>query len=426
MKKKVVLFMLALSVVGLLSGCSNSNTEETTAITESTADSESTDESAVATEAETSYADAHGKETFQEFVTLLNSESALDHVTLGEYKGLEVEITTDYTVTDEHVAAEMESITSALVSEVTDRAVQEGDTVNIDFVGKKDDVAFDGGSSTGYILVIGSGSFIDGFEDGLIGVEIGQTVDLDLTFPDPYQNNTELSGAEVVFTVTVNSISEPSELTDEWVAANTDYATVAEYEAQIRAELEETAAAKEASEKVKALWVIINESFTAKSFPKGAVELMVNYYTAVQEAEAEAASLSLEEYLETYYTITLDEFNENMQLSVEEMVAQELFMLAIAETEGIELSDEEFAEMVVEYAANYYTTEDEFIEAYGELYLRHIFLWDKVDEFLGENTIGIYTPEAETETMIVTEAETTEETTAETGEETETESQATE
>ena len=399
MKKKIVLFMLALSIVGLLGGCSNNNNAgETATTTESTADSET----------ETSYAEAHGKETYKELVNLLNSESALKHVTLGEYKGLEVEVANDYTITDEVIAAKMESISSSIVSKVTGRAVQEGDTVNIDYVGKKDDVAFDGGTATGNNLVIGSGSFIDGFEEGLIGVEIGQTVDLDLTFPDPYQNNTDLSGAAVVFTVTVNSISEPAEFTDEWVAANTVHATVDEYKAQIRTDLEEEAAYYELNEKVKALWVILNESFTANSFPKGAVELMVEYNIAMQEAEAEAASLSLEEYLETTHSITLDEFTKNLQLSVEEIVAQELFMLAIAETEGIEISDKEFAEMVTENATRSNLTEDEFIETYGENFLRHSFLWSKVNKFLGENTIGIYTLETEVKTAEETTAETEE------------------
>lgn len=406
--------MLALSIVGLLGGCSNNNnTKETT--TESETDSEST--AAAGTEPETSYAQAHGKETFDKFVGLLNSESALDHVTLGEYKGLEVKIANDYKVTDEAVAAEMEKLSKSAVSEVKDRAVQKGDTVNIDFVGKKDDVAFDGGTAKGYNLVVGSGNLIDGFEDGLIDAKIGDTIDLNLKFPDPYQNNTELSGAEVVFTVTVNSISEPAELTDEWVAANTEFTTVAECEAQIRVKLEEAAEGKELKEKVTALWEIIKENSKANSFPKGSVELMVDYYTAMQEAEAKSASLSLEEYLKNNHKTTLDEFNKKTQSNVELMVAKELFMLAIAKTEDIKINDEEFAEYATKYATNYKTTKDEFIKTYGEDYLKHLFLWDKVNEFLGENTVGNFTPVAETEvettagtakeTEAVTESQTT-------------------
>ena len=100
-------------------------------------------------------------------------------------------------------------------SNVEKSVVESGDTVNIDFEGKKDGVAFDGGTSQGYNLTIGSGSFIDGFEDGLIGVNVGDTVDLNLTFPEGYQN-ADLAGQDVVFTVTVNFIcaSNSSEMVD--------------------------------------------------------------------------------------------------------------------------------------------------------------------------------------------------------------------
>ena len=96
-----------------------------------------------------------------------------------------------------------------------DLLVESGDIVNIDYVGKVDGQEFNGGSATGYHLTIGSGTFIDGFEDGLIGKNVGETVDLNLKFPDNYTNNTDLAGKDVVFTVTVNSISRVPELTDE-------------------------------------------------------------------------------------------------------------------------------------------------------------------------------------------------------------------
>ncbi|MDE7257698.1 MAG: FKBP-type peptidyl-prolyl cis-trans isomerase, partial [Lachnospiraceae bacterium] len=103
--------------------------------------------------------------------------------------------------------------------EVTGRAVENGDTANIDFVGYIDGEAFDGGTGTGYDLTIGAHQFIDGFEDGLIGVNIGETVSLNLKFPDPYERNPDLAGVPVIFEVTVNSISKQvtPELNDEFV-----------------------------------------------------------------------------------------------------------------------------------------------------------------------------------------------------------------
>lgn len=127
------------------------------------------------------------------------------YVKLGDYKGIKVDTSSDEykEYYDEQISADVSSGNFYVRKEGT---VQSGDTVNIDYVGKKDGIAFEGGTAQGTDLEIGSGSFIDGFEDGLIGVETGKTVDLNLTFPESYQN-TELAGAAVVFTVTVNYIA---------------------------------------------------------------------------------------------------------------------------------------------------------------------------------------------------------------------------
>lgn len=134
----------------------------------------------------------------------LKDIKASDYVTLGNYLGIEA-YADEPVVQDGEVDAYMSYyvLPQIPIEEVTDRAVQEGDTVNIDFEGLLDGVAFDGGTGAGYDLKIGSHSFIDGFEDGLIGVNYGETVSLDLTFPDPYINP-DLAGAAVVFNVTVN------------------------------------------------------------------------------------------------------------------------------------------------------------------------------------------------------------------------------
>lgn len=125
---------------------------------------------------------------------------------LGKYVGKEIP-NIDTSVSDQDgLQINTELTQDPDVVEVTDRAVQEGDTVNIDYTGTKDGVAFDGGSATGYNLVIGSNSFIEGFEAGLIGHSIGEDVKLDLTFPKDY-NNADLAGAAVVFDVKINSIS---------------------------------------------------------------------------------------------------------------------------------------------------------------------------------------------------------------------------
>ena len=138
------------------------------------------------------------------------------HVTLADYKNMKVSVAKP-AVDDAAIESYVNSV--LLVGNITSRAVREGDVADIDFVGKKDGEAFQGGSGSGYKLGIGSGSFIPGFEDGLIGVMPGETVDLNLTFPENYKQNPDLAGQEVVFTVTVNSIQGSAE-----------YATVTEDE----------------------------------------------------------------------------------------------------------------------------------------------------------------------------------------------------
>ena len=154
--------------------------------------------------------------------TALKDMDVDKYVTLGEYKGLEVSVDTVEVDEDEWDSLVNNVYYENITAEnggIMDRAVETGDTVNIDYEGKKDDVAFDGGTAQGYDLTIGSGSFIAGFEDGLIGVMPGETVDLNLTFPENY-GKSDLAGQAVVFTVTVNYIqpAQDGEFSDEVIS----------------------------------------------------------------------------------------------------------------------------------------------------------------------------------------------------------------
>ena len=188
----------------LMTGCGNADTDTAETTQESMAESET------GTEAGT---EDYGPEAY------LSGINVADYVTLGEYKGIEVSVDAPV-VTDEYLDSYIDYVlqSNMLTTQVTNRPVQEGDIVNIDYEGKIDGVAFDGGTAQGYDLAIGSGSFIDGFEDGLIGAETGETRDVAVTFPEDY-HGTDVAGKDAVFTVTVNSISVETlpELTDEFV-----------------------------------------------------------------------------------------------------------------------------------------------------------------------------------------------------------------
>ena len=159
--------------------------------------------------------DSTDAKTATEAKTDEKAPSDYGSVELGDYIGVEIP-NIDTSVSDQDVDAQIntELQQDPDKEQITDRAVQEGDTVNIDYTGTKDGVAFDGGSAKGYDLVIGSNNFIEGFESGLIGHNIGEDVQLNLTFPSDY-NNKDLAGAAVVFDVKINSISvsKPATLT---------------------------------------------------------------------------------------------------------------------------------------------------------------------------------------------------------------------
>lgn len=222
MKKNLTILLAGIVACSLFTGCGKTNNEantDTNAVTEETATAEA-GEGAVDATAEGS--DSAITIDFDSLTTKnLVDVKASDYVTLGNYNGVTVEATLK-----EITEADVEDYINNLMAsnppmiEVTDRAVQDGDTVNIDYVGKYADTkeAFDGGTASGANLVIGSNSYIEGFESGLIGVKKGETVDLDLTFPENY-GATDLAGKAVVFTVTVNSINVAgTDITDEWAA----------------------------------------------------------------------------------------------------------------------------------------------------------------------------------------------------------------
>ncbi len=214
----------------------------------------------------------------------LKDFDASKYVTLGEYKEISVQMTqTEPSVSDEYLDGYIEYLLSndAIYTEVTDRTVEVGDITNIDYEGKIDGVAFDGGTAQGQELTIGSGMFIDGFEDGMIGMEIGETRDVETTFPDPYANNPDLAGKVAIFTVTLNSISiaETPELTDEYVAglAIEGVTNVEEYRAYLYDILLEQAQESYDSEKVNLALEAIETSSEFKEAPEGMIKRMNSY-----------------------------------------------------------------------------------------------------------------------------------------------------
>ena len=195
-----------------------------------------------------------------------------DKITIKQYKGLEVEKVDPVEVTDTDVEDSINSTlqTKSTQNDITDRPAQEGDVVTIDYEGKKDGVAFDGGTAQDQQLELGSGSFIDGFEDGIVGHNIGETFDLNLTFPEDYKSE-DLAGQAVVFTVTLDKISEVivPELTDELVAELSESAkTIEDYKKEVKEDLETSNKQAAESEQQQNVWDALMEQCTVEKYPK--------------------------------------------------------------------------------------------------------------------------------------------------------------
>ena len=285
----------------------------------------------------------------------------LDYVDLGDYKG--IELTKSITkVTDDEVTNEMESKAVELTG--SDVTVEDGDTAIIDFVGKLNGVAFDGGTASNYELEIGSGSFIDGFEDGLIGVKKGDTVDLNLTFPESYQS-TELAGKDVVFTVTVNGVKRKPQLNDEWLVANTNYATLAEFAAETKQKLED-AAETTASNTLESsgLDQVISNS-TVKKYYKSLIEQGESQYEKRLNAYASAYGKSLSELLAAQ-GMTESQYQNQKQKQAVSYAQVAMVVYAIAQDAGLSEADAEYQTILNDLANNYNMDAATFSSTYGE------------------------------------------------------------
>ena len=311
------------------------------------------------------------------------------YVTLGEYKGLEYEETSTE-VTDEDVQAELDYLleSKADVEKIMDGTVADGDTVNIDFTGMRDGVAFDGGSGTGYDLTIGSNSFIDNFEEQLIGMKPGDTKEINVTFPDPYPNNPDLAGVPVVFEVTVNYICGENiipEMSDQFIADNTDYQTVDEYKEYVRGYLKDYKESTADSDREQALWQQVMDNCTFAELPQDKVDEEVENMYNSYEQYAGYYGLEMADFLEQM-GMSEEDFRTELTSYAENLVKRNLVFNAIVEKEGLTVSDDEYEKTAEEKATDYgYESKDAMEETLGADTIREDILWDKVLTLIADN-----------------------------------------
>lgn len=329
-------------------------------------------------------------------------EDLAKYVTLGEYKNLSVDVENIPEITNDDVKTKVSALLKEKgeETEVTDRAAVDGDKVKIDYVGKLDGVAFDGGTDTDADLELGSNSFIEGFEDGIIGKTPSETpFDLNLKFPLDYRN-TDLAGKEVVFTVTLKSIYDVKlpEYTDAFVAENTDYETIAEYEKSVKDELEATRETTLNNNKLNAVWQKIVENSTVNSVPQQRIDEYVEGYVQYYKDWAVKYEVTYAEFLANYLQTTEEDLLESAKEEAKNSVSQELVFYSIVKAENYKVTDEEYKEGLAKYVAELdFESEEALLAQYSAEEVRNSLLWDKVVKLLAESASINWTAPATTE-----------------------------
>ncbi|MCI5885968.1 MAG: trigger factor [Clostridiales bacterium] len=322
-----------------------------------------------------------------------------EYVKVGEYKGLTYdkpeEISVSQDEIDDAIKEDLEG--AKYLKDVEDGKVHDGDTTNIDYVGTIDGEEFEGGTAQQQTLVIGSGSFIDGFEDGLIGSSVGDTVTLDLTFPEDYENNKDVAGKDVQFKVTINASQEYVTPTESYyVKNNTEYESVSDYEDSVEKELYDAAEEEQKQAIRDSLWDQIEQSSEVIKYPEKEMnEYKEKTRKSIQDY-AEENDVEYADLLDQYYGMTEEEFEEELTNAAQTNCKAEMIVYYIASQEGFEITDEEYESFVEGQLSSMGYTADEFKEytgsSYvdyvgGENYIRYYMLYTKVMDMVVENAV---------------------------------------
>lgn len=287
-------------------------------------------------------------------------------VTLGEYKGIVVEKeAVEVSEEDVMAAIEAEQKKNATLEVVTDRAVEEGDTAIIDFEGFVDGVAFEGGKGEAYPLVIGSGQFIPGFEEQLVGANTGDTVDVNVTFPEQYQA-ADLAGKPALFKVTINEIKKEvlPEIDDDFASDVSEFDTLDEYKESVAKELTEKKEAEAKAAREDAIVEKLVEGITVE-IPEAMINTQAEQMVDEFADNLRRQGLSLEQYLSMINATRADLVDQTRE-QAERRIKVRLALEAVVKAENIEATEDEFMAEVDKMAAMYQMEADKLIEFFGD------------------------------------------------------------
>ena len=312
---------------------------------------------------------------------LLSEIDPSDYVKLAEYKNIEIP-SAEAAVTDEELNDEINNILSNYPDtvQIKDRAVADGDTVNIDYIGRIDGVAFENGSTqgNGTDVTIGQTQYIDDFLDQLVGHMPGETFDVNVTFPEDYGDEA-VNGKDAVFETTINYISESKtpELTDEFVTKNLTesygYTSVDDMKTKMKESLSQ-------SKKKQYIWEYMLENSEFEELPKDLVEEQLNLQMEVLEQQIKYSGGTMEDYLKLYDYDDEDALRESLNEQCEELIKEYIAFQVIFEAEGLEVNEEDLK--------TFFNTEDltQYTEYYGEGYMNRLVMDNKVMDYLAENS----------------------------------------
>ena len=311
-------------------------------------------------------------------------------VTLGEYKGLEIEkVSTRVTQKEVDAKIQEEAEKNARTITVTDRPVQDGDEVILDFEGFVDGVAFEGGKGENYPLTIGSGSFIPGFEEQLVGAEAEKEMEVKVTFPEDYHAE-DLKGKEAVFKCTIHEIKakELPEIDDEFAAEVSEFDTLEEYKSDIKAKIKDQKASegkrKQEDQAVDA--VVKNAQY---EIPQPMIETQVMQMADDFAQRIQSQGISLEQYFQ-FTGMTADKMMDELRPQAIKRIETRLVLEAIAKAENIEISDEKLDEELAKMAESYKMEVDklkEFMDENEKKQMKEDMAVQEAITFLIENAV---------------------------------------
>ena len=314
-----------------------------------------------------------------------------DYITVGEYKGLEVD-GYDIKVSNQEIQEKVEAALQEHKKDVKlgkKEKLKKDDTANIDYEGKVDGKVFDGGASQGFDLQLGSGQFIEGFEDGLIGHKVGDTVEVKVHFPDDYKGE-KVAGKDAVFTVKINSATRPDvpEYTDKFVKENTDYDSKEDYEKALEKEIYKDKEDQAKAEQKTSLWSDVLDASKMKKYPEEELAAYTEAFNAQIDQMAQQYQMSRSDILNQMYgTNKEDEVKSIIEDSVKTLIKQEMVTEYIADKEDITYTSEEKDKEIAEIESQGY--DDEKVKAYTgrtmEGYAHIKILYDKVQDFILDN-----------------------------------------